>query len=101
MEISSIEILRTELGDIDIRRDDDRFTMIILPDLLLGVGRNGDELIGALSGTIIGLAKRFDQELKTGADERIKDAEAGIGNVFIIHLPVILSGDMAVAEVIT
>lgn len=74
--------------------------MVILLDLLLSIGRDSDKLVGLLGGAVVGLAEGLNQELKAGAHERIKEAKARILEIFIVHLPVILGGDVAVAEVV-
>lgn len=67
--------------------------------MVTGVGRDGDELVGELSGAIVGLAEGLNEETEGETDERIKKAEAGVLDVLVVHLPIILRRDMTVAEV--
>ena len=69
---------RVEKAGFNRGSDDDGVAMIVLLDLGGGVGRDGDELGGALSGAIIGLAERFDKEFETETDEGVQEAEAGV-----------------------
>lgn len=73
--------------------------MIVFFDLGGGVGRDSDELGGFLGGGVVGLAERLHEKFEGEADERIQRAEAGVLDVFVIHLPVVLSRDVAVTEV--
>lgn len=73
--------------------------MIVFFDLGGGVGRDSDELGGFLGGGVVGLAERLHEKLEGEADERIQRAKAGILDIFVIHLPVILGRDMAITEV--
>ena len=73
--------------------------MIVFFDLGGGVGRDGDELGGFLGGGVVGLAERLHEKLESKADERIQRAEAGVFDVFVVHLPVVLGRDMAITEV--
>lgn len=91
---------RRELIYLNGRGDDHGVAVVILLNLRLGVARDSYKLVGALSGAIIGLAQRFDKELETEANERIKDAKTGVGEILVVHLPIILGGDMAITEVV-
>ena len=74
--------------------------MVKLFNLGGGVARNRHELVGSLGGSEIGLAKRLNKAFQGEADERIQKAETGIFDVLVVHLPVILGGDMAITDVI-
>lgn len=61
---------------------------------------NGDELIWALGGFEIGFSKRLDEKLEEKAHDGVKRTETRVFDVLVVHLPVILGRNMAVAEVI-
>ena len=89
-----------EFGDFNRRSNDYGFTMIVFLNLVSSIMGNSDELIWALSGLKIGFSKRLDEKLEEKAHDGVKRTETRIFDVFVVHLPVILGRNMAVAEVI-
>ena len=73
--------------------------MIVLLDLLGGIGADSSKLVGLLGSAIVGLSKRADQQSKPEASERIKNPKTWVFDIIIVFLPVILGGDMTIAEV--
>jgi len=85
--------------DIYGRSNDDSVAVIVLFNLGGGVVRNRDELIGELGGSEIGLAKGLDEKFESETDEWVKDPKAGVLNIFVVHLPIILRWDVTITEV--
>lgn len=85
--------------DVDGRIDDGGVTVVVFFDLFGSVTRDGDKIVWLLCGGEIGLAKRLHQEAEEEFDEGTKDAETGIFEIAIIGLPIILGGDVAIADV--
>lgn len=60
-----------KFSDIDGRIDDGRIAMVIALDLVLSVGGDSNELVGLLSSTEVGLAKRFNEKFEDETNERV------------------------------
>ena len=74
--------------------------MIIFLNLFGGMVRDGNELIGATSGAEVGLAQGLYEELDAEASKWVENAEPRVSEIFVVHLPVILSGDMTITDMI-
>ena len=85
--------------DVDGRIDDSSVTVVVFFDLFGGVARNSDEVIGLLRSGEIGLTERLDEESEEKFDDRIQKTEAGVFEIAIVRLPIILRGDMAITDV--
>lgn len=73
-----------KLGGFDRGSDDDGVAVVVFFDLVGGVARDGDELVGFLGGGVVGFAEGLDEELETEADERIEGAEAGVFDILVV-----------------
>ena len=73
--------------------------MVIAANGIGGVGGDGEELVGALGGAEISAAEWANKKLKEKPHDGVQEAETGVFEVTIIHLPVILGGDVAITEV--
>ena len=73
--------------------------MVIAANGIGGVGGDGEELVGALGGAEISAAEWANKKLKEKPHDGVQEAETGVLEVTIIHLPVILGGDVAITEV--
>lgn len=85
-----------KLSDFDWWGDDSSIAVVIALDLLLGIGRDCDKLIGGLGGFIVGAAERLEKKLQSKAHERVEDAEARVFEILVVHLPVILGRNVAI-----
>jgi len=88
-----------ELLDVDRRINDSSVTVVVFFDLFGGVARNSDEVIGLLRSGEISLTERLDEESEEKLDDRIQKTEAGVFEIAIVRLPIILRGDMAITDV--
>lgn len=88
-----------ELLDVDRRIDDSSVTVVVFFDLFGGVARNSDEVIGLLRSGEISLTERLDEKSEEKFDDRIQKTEAGVFEIAIVRLPIILRGDMAITDV--
>lgn len=70
-------------------------------DLFGSIARYGDKLVGALSGSVVGGTQRLDEKFKEKTHERVEETKARILDIAIIHLPIILSWDVAITEMRT
>ncbi len=88
-----------ELLDVDRRIDDSSVTVVVFFDLFGGVARNSDEVIGLLRSGEISLTERLDEKSEEKFDDRIQETEAGVFEIAIVRLPIILRGYMAITDV--
>jgi len=88
-----------EFLGFDGRINDGSIAMIVFFDLVGGVTRDGDEIIGTLGGGKIGLAERSDEEAEEKFDDRIQETEARISEITLVRLPIILGRNVAITDV--
>lgn len=69
-------------------------------DEALGIGGNSDKLVRLLGGAIVGGTEGLDEELEKELHQRVQGSETRVLEIFVVHLPIILSRDVAVTEVV-